>query len=310
MFNYNINRGNLVKFYSLNREDNNTRVIDNNSILEEKLEKIRLEVPDVKQAKVIGKTPEAVEEGGFTDGLDVTMLETLTGDGYEETYDEEGNPIPASNVIKASVPDEMETMPEVEMPNVDEVMASAMEDIERMKQEALTDIENLKARGYEEGREQGYAEGIKNAEESMALKWSEIEEARACLSKEREEMLGELEPQFVSTITAIYEKIFEVDLRENKSLVVNLLRNTLLQTQGCQNYLIHVSREDREYVMGHKAELMTLSMPEDATVDVVEDITLKVGECMIETANGIYDCGLGTQLSNLRKKLELLSFTP
>ena len=51
-------------------------------------------------------------------------------------------------------------------------------------------------------------------------------------------------------------------------------------------------------------------MPEDANIDIVEDITMKTGDCMIETPGGIYDCGLGTQLGTLKNKLELLSYTP
>ena len=49
-------------------------------------------------------------------------------------------------------------------------------------------------------------------------------------------------------------------------------------------------------------------MSESTTVDVVEDAAVAKNECMIETENGIYDCGLGTQLDELRKKLMLLAF--
>ena len=46
----------------------------------------------------------------------------------------------------------------------------------------------------------------------------------------------------------------------------------------------------------------------NSTVEIVEDMTLGKGECMIETESGIFDCGLGTQLSELRQKLKLLSY--
>ena len=46
----------------------------------------------------------------------------------------------------------------------------------------------------------------------------------------------------------------------------------------------------------------------NATVEIVNDITLGKGECLIETEGGIFDCGLGTQLSELRQKLKLLSY--
>ncbi len=305
MSNYNINTSNLLKSYSLNREDAHTRIIDNNSVVEEKLERIRFILPEIQPAKNI-HSEDGFGEKTFTDGLDVTMLDALTESGYSDA-DNAGESV--SNVIKAGANDaeQAETM---EAPAIDEILSEARAEIDLMKQEALSEIEAQKNRGYEEGRQQGYAEGVSRAEAELNEKWAEIERARQAMAAEREAMIAELEPQFVHAITAIYEKIFEVDLRDNKTLVVNLLRNTLLQIPGCQNYLLHVSREDREYVMEHKGELVTLSMPEEATIDVVEDVTLKAGECMIETSNGIYDCGLGTELSALRKKLELLSFTP
>ena len=46
----------------------------------------------------------------------------------------------------------------------------------------------------------------------------------------------------------------------------------------------------------------------NSNVEIIEDMTLAKNECMIETDSGIYDCGLGTQLEELRKKLMLLAW--
>ena len=43
-------------------------------------------------------------------------------------------------------------------------------------------------------------------------------------------------------------------------------------------------------------------------VEIIEDVTLRKNECMIETDGGIFDCGLGTQLEGLTNKLKVLSF--
>ena len=49
-------------------------------------------------------------------------------------------------------------------------------------------------------------------------------------------------------------------------------------------------------------------MAANCNVEVVEDLTLAKNECLIETDSGIYDCGLGTQLEEVKKKLMLLAF--
>ena len=89
---------------------------------------------------------------------------------------------------------------------------------------------------------------------------------------------------------------------------MNLLRNTMKKLDGCKNFLVHVSSADYLYVKEHKNELLSDSSQEGTVIDVVEDSMVRANECTIETMNGIYDCGLGTQLSELRKRLTLLSY--
>ena len=57
-----------------------------------------------------------------------------------------------------------------------------------------------------------------------------------------------------------------------------------------------------------KKQLSAGAAAPNTVVEIVEDITLGKGECLIETEGGIFDCGLGTQLSDLRRKRKLLSY--
>ena len=43
-------------------------------------------------------------------------------------------------------------------------------------------------------------------------------------------------------------------------------------------------------------------------IELVEDFALQKGNCIIETDGGIFDCGLQTQMENLRKELQMLSY--
>ena len=123
-----------------------------------------------------------------------------------------------------------------------------------------------------------------------------------------EQQIDALEPQFVEALTGIYEKVFEVGLNNQKEIVVTLLRNTMKKLDGCKNFLVHVSPVDYSYVKEHKEGLLSDATQEGTVVDIIEDSLLHENECTIETVGGIYDCGLGTQLSELRRKLKLLSY--
>ena len=73
------------------------------------------------------------------------------------------------------------------------------------------------------------------------------------------------------------------------------------KNRGQPSFLVHVSKEDYPYVSMQKKQIMAGATAPNSTVEIVEDMTLGKGECMIETESGIFDCGLGTQLSELRR---------
>ncbi len=311
--------GNLVKSFYLAREGTEPRVIDSNSIIEEKLGSLRYSAPEPVQNALDFTEDSFDEEPVFTDGLDADTLNALVGDSdaigeYEEEYDEFGNPI--SNVIKATPQEEPEYMepepepPVYQGPTREEIEEMARAEVEAMKAEAAGEIERRKTVGYEEGKAQGYEEGMARAEAEIADARAAIEQERSSLMQQYEEMIDELEPRFVHTLTSIYEKIFEVDLSGHRELIIGLLRNAMGHIESSKTYMIHVSREDYSYVNENKRLLKTESVSEDAVIDIIEDATLRENECMIETPGGIFDCSLGTELEMLRKKLELLSYTP
>ena len=316
--------GNLVKFYNLNRDTEEPRVIDANGLMEEKLERIRYIMPDANlggSSDDYGYDEGDGEGGGFSEGLPADSLDALFSEGYEGEYDEEGNPI--SNVIKAAPEEEgyydeqpeynqapeYNEQPVYDGPSPEEIIESAKAEAESIRIAAYDEIEREKSMGYEEGKASGYAEGMEVANAEVDAIKRSLEDERRALEEQYESRIVDLEPQFVHALTQIYERVFDVDLSEEKNLVTSLLHNTMMRIEGCKNYLIHVSRDDYAYVSEHRSELVTESMPEDITIDIVEDAMMKAGDCMIETSNGIFDCGLGTQLLNLRRKLELLSYS-
>jgi flagellar assembly protein FliH len=75
-----------------------------------------------------------------------------------------------------------------------------------------------------------------------------------------------------------------------------------------RSLLVHVSKEDYPYISMQKKQLVSESVSSSTEVDIVEDASLSKNECFIETEAGIFDCGLGTQLSELSQKLKLLSY--
>lgn len=288
---------NLFKSYYLNRNTDNARIINSNEMIAQKLERIRMVMPEAEPGNGGFEPVNLLSESSVVDPADMLSAEYAAGEGVE-------NP---SSVIKAQ---EMETPaePVYEGPTPEELVAQAQEEIEIMRANALSEIATIRSNTIIEAQAQGYEEGRKQAMQEMENMRQDLEVERMRMQQEYERQIDELEPLFIRTLTGIYEKVFEVGLDNQQEIIVNLLRNTMKKLDGCKNFLVHVSTVDYQYVKEHKDQLLSDSSQEGTVIDIVEDSMIRTNECTIETMNGIYDCGLGTQMNELRKKLTLLSY--
>jgi len=226
--------------------------------------------------------------GGFQSGLNAPEIDPSLYEDFEET-EEEMEPVYTG-------------------PTPEELIAAAQAEIEKMGEEAGKNISFLKKRAMEEGRQEGYEAGRKQAMEELEAAKEEWKQKSAALELEFQKRVDELEPKFIETLTGIYEQIFQVELAGYKQILIHAIGNTIRHVEGSKEFLVHVSRTDYEAVMQEKKSIISKLPSQTATLEIVEDITLKENECIIETSSGIYDCSLGMQLEELTRKLRLLSY--
>ena len=175
--------------------------------------------------------------------------------------------------------------------------------------EAIAKAETEKTQILSQARQQGYEEGLSKAKAEIEAKEREFQEKARQIEEAYQQQIDVLEPQFIDTITGIYEYIFHVELGAYRDILVHLISTTIRKLEGSHDFMIHVSREDYPYVSMQKKQMLAGVVSANCNVDVMEDSSLEKNQCMIETESGIYDCGLGTQLSELTRKLRLLSWS-
>lgn len=276
---------NLVKqFYAILPEDEEKRVIDNN-------ERIRQRLAMLSRGQ-------NGSEGGFVSGLAVAEVLEVPEDA-------------TGNVIKAQ--DEARELLEQAKAEAEAVRANAQAEADRILEETRAQAEREKQSTIDQARRQGYDEGMAQAEAEVraheeAREQEYLEKARS-LEEEYQQQIDVLEPTFVDTITGIYEQVFHVELSSYRDILTALISDVLHNLEGSRNFVIHVSKEDYPYVSLQKKQMLAGAVAENVSVDIVEDGTLGKNECMIETESGIFDCGLDTQLSEIRKKLTLLAWS-
>lgn len=266
------------------------RVIDSNDLITKRIEELaeKMRLP---------------ENQGFEPGLRAESVDTLLqedNDNGEETA--------KSSVIKADTGAEAGGALAKAREEAELVVNKAKEEAEALKKEALVQAEKEKNAVLEQARAQGYEEGQNKAGAENARLEQEWKNKSRDLEASYQKKLDELEPQFIDTITGIYEHIFHVDLQGYREVLVYLISATMRKIEDNRNFIIHVSKEDYPYVSMEKKQLLSGMSAANSDVEIVEDLTLSKNQCLIETEGGIFDCGVGTQLTELGQKLKLLSY--
>ncbi|MBO6242481.1 MAG: hypothetical protein J6O61_16895 [Butyrivibrio sp.] len=284
---------NLFKGAFISFDGNETRIIDNNELANKKIEEFQ-ELEQKRQRALMNEEDVSMgdEPGDFIPGIDMEQL---------------GNIFEDQSVI--GTPDEdpqfdMEAM----QAEIDFKLQQANEQAQMIINDAQNQADEIRAgaveKGHQEGYDAGYQEGLAAAESLKA----DIEAQRDGLEKEYQMLVDELEPEMVDVLTQIYEHVFDVKFREDKSIILHLLKNTLSRIEPGNDLIVHVSSDDYDNVMDEKEALNACITSPNTTMEIIEDSLLKENECMIESDSGVFDCSLGVELSELSRKLRLLSF--
>ena len=227
---------NLLKSYIVSPDAEGARVINTNDMIAQKLERIRMVLPDVNL--------DGFQAVNLAEGSDVVdPLDALTSEFAEEGFT---GGLSAPEVV----PEPVYTGPSPE-----ELVAQAQVEIEAMKRQAMDEIAIEKQIVLKSAREEGYEDGKRQAMQELEVMRGQIEQERHALRAAYEEQIEQLEPEFVRTLTGIYEKVFEVGLDNQSEIVLSLLRNTMRKLDGCKNFLLHVSAADYSYIKDTKQNL-------------------------------------------------------
>lgn len=289
---------NLLKRGYTNVNQDEKRVIDTNELVERRIRELSVQM-------------QRPENAGFVSGLEAPAVdvEALLTDDAEESASQ-GNVIKAKDesekILQAK--DEASRLLAEARKDADALVEQARQHVTQLEKDARVRMEQERMQLLEQARQQGMQEGMEQAAREAESARQELEASKKQMEEEYDRLVEELEPKFVDTITGIYEHIFHVELRSYREVLSYLISNTMRKIEGNRVFLIHVSKEDYPYISMQKKQIAAGATAPNSSVEVVEDITLSKNECLIETDGGIFDCGLGTQLTELRQKLKLLSY--
>lgn len=265
------------------------RVIDVNDLIKKRLQE------NVSARMSHSEADPQEEDGGFSSGIEAEKIDALLDPDGEGT------------VLKNNSLEELEAVNR-ELEAARGELEQVKEETSRMLTEANVQIEQMRKNALEEAKTQGYREGFDQGMAEAQTEKNVYLNKQAQLEEEYRQRIDALEPEFIETLTGIYEHIFRVDLSVYHDLVVHLLTDAMQKTDTARNYIVHVSKQDYPTVSAAKEKILEETGTLPSNLEIISDMTLSVSQCMIETEDGIYDCSLGTELEELRRKLMLITY--
>lgn len=189
-------------------------------------------------------------------------------------------------------------------------MAVLEKQIEQAKADAAGIIEQakLEAQGlYEKAAKEGFRAGLSKAQAEAAEARKKEKQAAAeavrALAAAKESVYSEMENGVLDLAKCIAQHIIKTELKENDEAYKNIVRNMLTTLKNQSSILLKTSKEDYERFFA-KPESDIAQELANASIRVVQDMSLQCGDCQVETEYGCVNAGIKTQLSRLEYALK------
>ena len=169
---------------------------------------------------------------------------------------------------------------------------------------------------FEQKKHQGYQEGVSKLQDEVLerkaklqeeydQKKAELEQQAAEIQADYETKLDTLESDLVDIMIRVFYKVFNIQFDNKKQIILHLIKDTLLGIDAGKNFVIRVAECNYKFIESHVADIKE-KIGNDVTIDVINDGKLEENDCIIETATGVYNCGIDMVLTNLEKDIRSL----
>jgi type III secretion protein L len=167
---------------------------------------------------------------------------------------------------------------------------SGQEVIQSAQEEAKVILEKSKV-VFEEERQKGYEEGLKQGKQQMAQHLMDYVSKTVEGYEQFEEKMLEIVMQ------ALRHILGEMD---NKDLVMAVIKRVISVVRSQKEITLRVAPTQKDYVQSQLAPILS-EYPSVGFIDVVADQRLREGDCIAETQIGVVDARLEVQLEAIHK---------
>jgi len=177
---------------------------------------------------------------------------------------------------------------------------------EQVEQEALTRLKEMQEQTYQQAYQLGLSEGrdkaYTEARSELEAKLGHLSTVLSSIENLKNDLVTFNETHIMNLIFHMAKKIAMGEIAENRELILNVVRQAVLDAQSDENVTVRISAEDYAFIEQIKENLgKDLEAVKRAKFEVSDQIT--DGGCIIETNYGDVDATVEQRVEKLWESL-------
>ena len=180
-----------------------------------------------------------------------------------------------------------------------DIVSRAQEQARAIVEQAQEAVAAAQHEAYGEGRERGYADGMLGARGELADALALVQRVGAEARVVRDRLLWSAEREMIELVIDVAASVLGAQVAIDPALVLETVDRALTRA-GAQNVLrVRVHPDDRSIVVAKMTEHHGDTLP----FAVIDDHTVAVGGCIVDTQAGEVDARLDVQLDEIARLL-------
>lgn len=177
---------------------------------------------------------------------------------------------------------------------IDELRAQAVGIVE----EAQASAEQIRKEATEKGYNEGYREAHERAQVEAEEAKRQTEDAIMSLKSAADTVYEQVSDSVLDLALFIAEQVIHIELDRNDQAFLGLVRETLTKVKNQNHIVLRVCKDEYERLFADPNSDVVQEL-KNSGIEIRQDLSLKGGDCIAETAFGTINAGIRTQLKRL-----------
>jgi len=178
-------------------------------------------------------------------------------------------------------------------------LEESLKQAEEILKKARSEKESIEMQAYNQGLEQGQAQGQKMAIKRLGPLFDTFRSAIDELARMRGDILDQNQKQLLQLVVLIAEKIVHRSIQIHPDIVLDTVRAACSHLMETDEIRVRLHPSDFEYIREIE-KIISLSLSRENSVTFVEDLSIERGGVIIETEFGEIDASIRSQIEHLQ----------